>query len=64
MVLCSIRLGDTKTAKEAISLLNKVGEIRGLSSLCQGMISGVKVQNQTLDQIDRLEESAMGSMKS
>merc|ERR1719186_810867 len=63
LVMCSMRLGNTRTAREAISLLNRLGEIQGISALCQAMISGVKGQNQSLDQIDRLEECGMDAMR-
>ena len=63
VVMCSMRLGDTNTAREAITLLNRLGEIPGISALCQAMISGVKVQNNSLDTIDRLEESGMDALR-
>merc|ERR1719186_859727 len=63
LVMCSMRLGNTRTAREAISLLNRLGEIRGISALWQAMISGVKGQNQSLDQIDRLEECGMEALR-
>merc|ERR1719435_63338 len=58
-----MRLGDTNTAREAIVLLNKLGEVPGISVLCQAMISGVKVQNNRLDTIDELEESGMDALR-
>lgn len=63
VVMCCMRLGDTNTAREAIGLLNRLGEIPGISALCQAMISGVKVQHQSLDEIDKLEENGMEALR-
>jgi len=63
VVMCCMRLGDCMLAREAIELLNKLANINGISALCQAMISGVKAQNQTLDEIERLEESGMEALR-
>merc|ERR1719192_2538286 len=63
VVMCCMRLGDCQLAREAIELLNQLANINGISALCQAMISGVKAQNQTLDEIERLEESGMEALR-
>lgn len=63
VVMCCMRLGDTATARDAITLLNKLGETVGISALCQAMISGVKVQSQSLNEIDQLEKEGMDALR-
>merc|ERR1719228_457691 len=63
VVMCCMRLGDCQLAREAIELLNQLANINGISALCQAMISGVKAQIQTLDEIERLEESGMEALR-
>merc|ERR550532_1002709 len=63
VVMCCMRLGDCQLAREAIELLNQLANINGISALCQAMISGVKAQIQTLDEIERLEEAGMEALR-
>ena len=59
IVMCCIRLGDCRLAREALELLNKMADISDIPVLCQTMISEVKTQHQTLEEMERLEERAM-----
>jgi len=63
IITCCIRLSDLKMAREAIRLVTRLGEIRGVSTVCQAMISGVRVQSDTLDQMARLEENAIDAFR-
>ena len=43
--------------------VTRLGEIRGVSTVCQAMISGVRVQSDTLDQMARFEENAIDAFR-
>jgi len=63
VISCSTKLGDTETAREAIKLFSRLGEVPMISALCQAMISGVRSQSQSLKDIDDMEKLGLEAMK-
>jgi len=63
VITCCIRLADLKLAREAIKLVTRIGEIRGVSTVCQAIISGIGVHGDTVDKMVRLEENAIDAFR-
>ena len=63
VVMCCMRLGESTLAREAINLLNRLARIQGISALCHALISGVKNQSESLEELEQLEEAGMESLR-
>jgi len=62
-IYCCVRIGDIPTAREGIELVKGLGNISGISALSQAMISGCKVHEDDLEDLEKTEREAIEAMK-
>jgi len=62
LVSCSIRLGDLGRARRAVELVRALGELRGVSTLCQALIAGVGSNTGKIEQVEQLETRGLEAL--
>ena len=63
IINCNSRLGEVEPAKEAVNITSDMGNIPGVSALCQAMISGAKAQMNNISQFVENEKEGMGALR-